>query len=106
LKQTSLDDPNSFQTTVGISKQGLQTADKNTQCISYCPKVSDEPLKFADHFAWHTYIEADTRCKNLGSAIQGLFNAGDVLATDGLEMITLWSMNIPGDYGFSRSDAL
>jgi hypothetical protein len=58
-------------------------------------------VQFADHFAWHTYGEVDTRRKNLGSAIQGLFNSGEARAADGLETIALWSMNIPGDCGFS-----
>lgn len=47
---------------------------------------------------WQNYGEVDTRRKNLGSAIQGLFNSGDALATDGLETVALWSMNIPGEY--------
>ena len=98
LKQTSLQDPNSFQTTIEIFEQGLQTAGKDAQCIGHRPKVSDEPLKFADHFVWQTYGEVDTRRKNLGSAIQGLFNSGDALAADGLETVALWSMNIPGEY--------
>jgi long-chain acyl-CoA synthetase len=98
LKQTSLQDPNSFQTTVEVFEQGLQTAGKDAKCLGYRPKVSDEPLKFADHFVWQTYGEVDTRRKNLGSAIQGLFNSGDALAAEGLETVALWSMNIPGEY--------
>ena len=101
LKPTSLEDSNSFQTTIEIFEQGLQTAGKDAQCVGYRPKVSDEPLKFADHFVWKTYGEVDTRRKNLGSAIQGLFDSGDALAADGLETIALWSMNIPGEYDFS-----
>lgn len=98
LKQTSLKDPNSFQTTVEVFEQGLQTSGEGAQCVGYRPKVSSEPLKFADHFVWQTYGEVDTRRKNLGSAIQGLFDSGDATATDGLETIALWSMNIPGEY--------
>ena len=98
LRQTSLQDPNSFQTAIEVFEQGLQTAGKDAQCIGYRPKVSDQPLKFADHFIWQTYGEVDVRRKNLGSAIQGLFNSGDALATDGLETLALWSMNIPGEY--------
>ena len=97
LRRTSLEDPNCFQTTVEVFEQGLQTAGKDAQCVGYRPKVSDEPLKFADHFVWQTYGEVDTRRKNLGSAIQGLFDSGDALAADGLETIALWSMNIPGE---------
>lgn len=97
LKQTSLQDHNSFQTTIEVFEQGLQTSGKNAQCIGYRPKVSDEPLKFADHFVWQTYGEVDIRRKNLGSAVQGLFNSGDALAVDGLETIALWSMNVPGE---------
>lgn len=96
LKPTSLQDPDSFQTTVEVFEQGLQTVGRNAQCIGYRPKVCDEPLKFADHFVWQTYGEVDARRKNLGSAIQGLFDSGDALAVDGLETVALWSMNIPG----------
>ena len=104
MKSTSLEDPNSFQTTVEVFEQGLQTAGKDAHCVGYRPKVSDEPLKFADHFLWQTYGEVDTRRKNLGSAIQGLFNSGDALAADGLETVALWSMNIPGEWS-SIADA-
>jgi len=100
LRQTSLQDPNSFQTTTEIFDQGIQTVGRNAQCVGYRPKVSDEPLKFADHFVWQTYGEVDSRRKNLGSAIQGLFNSGDAVAVDGLETIALWSMNIPGECSF------
>ena len=103
LKQTSLEDPNSFQTTVEVFEQGLQTVGKDAQCVGYRPKVSDDPLKFADHYLWQTYGEVDTRRKNLGSAIQGLFNSGDALAADGLETIALWSMNIPGEWRLFNS---
>lgn len=95
LRQTSLRDPNSFQTTVEIFEQGLLTAGKDADCIGHRPKVSEEPLKFADYYVWRTYGDVDTRRKNLGSAIQGLFNSGDGLAVDGLETVALWSMNIP-----------
>ena len=100
LKRTSLEDPNCFQTTVEVFEQGLQTAGKDAQCVGYRPKISDEPLKFANHFVWQTYGEVDVRRKNLGSAIQGLFDSGDALAADGLETIALWSMNIPGEWRF------
>ena len=49
------------------------------------------PLRMAN-------LRLDVRRKNLGSAIQGLFNSGDALAADGLETLALWSMNIPGEY--------
>jgi len=101
LKQTSLEDPNSFQTTIEVFEQGLQTVGRDAQCVGYRPKVSDKPSKFADHFVWQTYGEVDTRRKNLGSAIQGLFDSGDALAADGLETIALWTMNIPGEYNSS-----
>lgn len=96
LRETSLQDPNCFQSTIEVFEQGLLTAGGDADCVGYRPKVSDEPLIFADHFAWRSYGEVDTRRKNLGSAIQGLFNSGDALAAGGLETVALWSMNIPG----------
>ena len=96
MRPISLQDPNSFQTTVEIFEQGLQTAGKDADCIGYRPKISDEPLELANHFVWKTYGEVDARRQNLGSAIQGLFNSGDAVAADGLETVALWSMNIPG----------
>jgi hypothetical protein len=101
LRQTSLQDPHCFQTTIEVFEQGLQTAGENTDCIGYRPKVSDEPLQFADHFVWQTYGEVDIRRKNLGSAIQGLFNSGDAPAVGGLETVALWSMNIPGEFSLA-----
>ena len=98
LRPISLDNPDCFQTTVEVFEQGLQIAGKDAQCVGYRPKVSDE--KFADHFVWKTYGEVDARRKNLGSAIQGLFDSGDAVAADGLETVALWSMNIPGEYKF------
>ena len=97
LKRTSLQDPNSFQTTIEVFEQGLQTAGEGAQCIGYRPKLSDNPPKFADHFVWQTYGEVDTRRRNLGSAIQGLFDSGDAQVVNGLGTIALWSMNIPGE---------
>ena len=64
--------------------------------MAYHPKVSNEPLKFP--FQWQTYSEVSTRYKNLGSTIQDLFNFCDALAVNGLEMVALWSMNIPGGW--------
>ena len=101
LRPTSLQDLESFQTTIEVFEYGLSVAGKDADCVGYRPKISDEPLKFADHFAWRSYGEVDTRRKNLGSAIQGLFNSGDAFATDGLETVALWSMNIPGDFSFN-----
>lgn len=95
LRETSLQDPNCFRNTIEVFEQGLLTAGRDADCVGYRPKVSDEPLIFADHFVWRSYGEVDTRRKNLGSAIQGLFNSGDALAADGLETVALWSMNIP-----------
>ncbi|KAF9777881.1 hypothetical protein BJ322DRAFT_1094908 [Thelephora terrestris] len=95
LRQTSLQDPDSFQTTIEVFERGLLAAGRDADCVGYRPKVSDDPLKFADNFVWRSYGEVDTRRKNLGSAIQGLFNSGDALAADGLEPVALWSMNIP-----------
>ncbi|KAF9777879.1 hypothetical protein BJ322DRAFT_515836 [Thelephora terrestris] len=48
LRQTSLQDPDSFQTTIEAFERGFLAASRDADCVGYRPKVSDEPLKFAE----------------------------------------------------------
>jgi long-chain acyl-CoA synthetase len=59
------------------------------------PILSQNPLKFADHYVWETYKEVDVRRKAVGSALRNLFASGQLKAGK-YETVGIWSINRPG----------
>ena len=63
--------------------------------LGYRPKISDEPLKFADHYIWYSYADVDVKRRHIGSALHTLFSQGKLGGGD-LETVGIWSPNRPG----------
>lgn len=94
----TLADIEHFKTLPQIFDSGLRLAGSEAQLLGHRPIESQEPLKFANHFVWQTWGETDTRRRNVGSALEGLFKSGAAVGTDGLDTVGIWSANIPGAY--------
>ena len=85
-----------YRTLPQLFDNGLQIAGSQAPFLGHRPVESHEPLKFANHFVWQTWGEVDTRRRNVGSALQGLFNSGAAIGTNGLDTVGIWSANTPG----------
>lgn len=68
---------------------------KDRNFLGYRPKLSTNPVKYADHYVWQTYTEVDARRRAVGSALASLFQQG-VLGGGEMETVGLWSQNRPG----------
>lgn len=85
-----------YRTLPQIFDSGLQIAGPQAPFLGHRPVESHEPLKFANHYLWQTWGEIDTRRRNVGSALQGLFASGAAVGTNGLDTVGIWSANTPG----------
>ena len=87
-----------YTTLPQIFVSGLRIAGPNAQFLGHRPVESQQPLKFANHYVWQTWGEVDTRRRNIGSALEGLFRSGAAVGTNGLDTIGIWSANTPGAF--------
>lgn len=85
-----------FRTLPQLFDRGILAAGSEAQFLGHRPVQSQHPLTFANHFVWQTWGEIDKRRKNVGSALQGLFNSGAAVGTNGLDTVGIWSANNPG----------
>lgn len=76
-----------------VFQSGLQRC-PNEPCLGHRPIISINPLKFAPYYSWETYAQVDERKRNLGSALQLLWQEGRAGGGD-LPTIGLWSQNRP-----------
>ncbi|KAF7311555.1 Long chain acyl-CoA synthetase 7, peroxisomal [Mycena kentingensis (nom. inval.)] len=83
----------SVQTLADVFTSGLARS-KDKPMLGHRPVVSQNPLKFANHYEWQTYAQVDVRRRNIGSALVHLFKTGAVGGKD-LETVGIWSMNRP-----------
>ena len=97
----TLDDVVHFRTLPQIFDSGLRIAGPGAQFLGHRLVESQEPLKFANHYVWQTWGEIDTRRRNVGSALEGLFKSGAAVGTNGLDTVGIWSANIPGEFTLS-----
>lgn len=102
----TLADVEHYRTLPQIFDSGLRIAGPKAPFLGHRPVESQEPLKFANHYVWQTWGEIDTRRRNLGSSLQGLFKSGAAVATNGLDMVGILSANIPGMFHTFRSTIL
>jgi long-chain acyl-CoA synthetase len=98
--QITLDDGRTFTHLAQIFDRGLKVAGPNAPYIGHRPKISVNPLKFADHFVWSTWGEVARRRIDIGSGIENLFHSRDGVRANGLETVGLWSANTPGEFTF------
>ncbi|KAI0273787.1 long-chain-fatty-acid-CoA ligase [Gloeopeniophorella convolvens] len=91
--QIGVDTPGAYPTLPDVFESGLRLA-KDEIFLGHRPLVSKNPLKFADHYVWETYGEADERRRNIGSAIHTLFENG-TLGGGEIPTVGLWSQNRP-----------
>ncbi|KIY43630.1 acetyl-CoA synthetase-like protein [Fistulina hepatica ATCC 64428] len=68
---------------------------RNSRCLGYRPRISKNPLLFADHYVWQTFAEVDARRKAIGSALLPMFLNGECGAGEALKTVGLWSVNRP-----------
>lgn len=68
---------------------------KDRKFLGYRPKISVNPLKFANHYVWETYGDVDLRRRHVGSALTALFKSGE-LGGGEYETVGIWSANRPG----------
>jgi len=66
----------------------------NEPCLGHRPVISTEPLKFAPYYSWQTYTQVDERRRNLGSALDFLWQQGRAGGGD-LPTLGLWTTNRP-----------
>lgn len=92
----TLADIEHYRTLPQIFDSGLHIAGLKAPFLGHRPVESQKPLKFANHYVWQTWGEVDTRRRNIGSALEGLFKSGAAVGTNGLETVGIWSANIPG----------
>ena len=60
------------------------------------PKISDSPLKFANHYVWQSWGEVDIARRRVGSALEALFASGVLKPASGdLHTVGIWSPNRP-----------
>jgi len=85
-----------YRTLPQIFDSGLSTAGPKAPFLGHRPVESQQPLKFANHYVWQTWGEIDTRRRNIGGALEGLFRSGAAVGTNGLDTVGIWSANIPG----------
>ncbi|KAF9648046.1 acetyl-CoA synthetase-like protein, partial [Thelephora ganbajun] len=83
----TLADIENYRTLPQIFDSGLRVAGPKAQFLGHRPVESQQPLKFASHYVWQTWGEIDTRRRNLGSAIEGLFKSRAAVGTNGLDTI-------------------
>lgn len=91
----TLADIEHYRTLPQIFDSGLRIAGSQAPLLGHRPVESHEPLKFVNHFVWQTWGEIDTRRRNVGSALQGLFSSGAAVGTNGLDTVGIWSANTP-----------
>ena len=96
----TLADVEHFRTLPKIFDSGLRIAGPKAPFLGHRPVETQEPLKFTNHYVWQTWGEIDTRRRNLGSALEGLFKSGAAVGTNGLDTVGIWSANIPGTFPY------
>ncbi|KAJ8519883.1 hypothetical protein ONZ45_g3204 [Pleurotus djamor] len=84
--------PGALLTLPDVFQLGLNLG-KDRPFLGHRPVVSQNPLKFADHYVWQTYGEIDVRRRHIGSALVHLFRTG-VLEGE-LESVGIWAINRP-----------
>ncbi|KAF8509544.1 acetyl-CoA synthetase-like protein [Gautieria morchelliformis] len=89
----NFDSPHSRRSLPEIFESGLAHS-PNAPCIGHRPVISTTPLKFAPYYSWQTYTEVDERRRNLGSALEFLWQHGRAGGGD-LPTLGLWSLNRP-----------
>ncbi|KAI0079971.1 acetyl-CoA synthetase-like protein [Panus rudis PR-1116 ss-1] len=87
----SLDLPNTFRTLVEVFESGLRR-NANAKCLGQRQLLSNNPVKWADHFEWQSYSTVDARRRAIGSGLYKLFNDG-VLSGGDLRTVGIWSKN-------------
>ena len=66
-------------------------------CLGWRPRISSNPLKFANKYEWLSYAEVNERRLNLGSAIEALFRSGHAGGGE-LPTVGIWCQNRPGAF--------
>ena len=99
----TLDDGRTFTHLAQIFDRGLNVAGSDAPYIGHRPRISTDPLKFANHFVWSTWGQVAKRRLNVGSGVENLFRSGDAVKANGLETVGLWSANTPGEFAFHMS---
>ena len=81
-------------TILEIFLSGMATG-ADRPCLGWRPRISSNPLKFANKYEWMSYAEVNERRLNLGSAIEALFRSGLVGGGE-LPTVGIWCQNRPG----------
>jgi hypothetical protein len=64
-------------------------------CLGWRPRISTNPVKFANKFEWLSYAQVNERRLNLGSAIEALFRSARAGGGE-LPTVGIWCQNRPG----------
>ncbi|KIJ44209.1 hypothetical protein M422DRAFT_30387 [Sphaerobolus stellatus SS14] len=76
-----------------VFQSGLEHS-PNGPCLGHRPIISTNPLAFAPQYEWQTYRQVDERRRNLGSALEHIWQQGRAGGGD-LPTIGIWSQNKP-----------
>ena len=90
--------PDSKRTLHEIFETGLAHS-PNGPCLGRRPVISKNPVKYAPYYTWETYTQVDQRRRNVGSALDFLWQQGRAGGGD-LPTVGLWTQNCPGESSF------
>ncbi|KAF8516910.1 acetyl-CoA synthetase-like protein [Hysterangium stoloniferum] len=76
-----------------VFQAGLEHS-TNEPCLGHRPIISTNPLKFAPKYSWETYSQVDERRRNVGSALELLWQQKRAGGGD-LPTVGIWSQNRP-----------
>lgn len=62
--------------------------------LGHRPLISQNPVKYANHYVWLTFGQVDDRRRYIGSALDHLFKAGEIGGGE-YRTVGLWSQNRP-----------
>ena len=88
-------------TILEIFLSGMATG-ADRPCLGWRPRISSNPLKFANKYEWMSYAEVNERRLNLGSAIEALFRSGRAGGGE-LPTVGIWCQNRPGAFSLLLS---
>ncbi|KAI0323427.1 acetyl-CoA synthetase-like protein [Cubamyces sp. BRFM 1775] len=91
--QVTLDTPGVFTNLLEVYDEGYRRS-KGGPFLGHRPVLSKKPLQYANYHVWQSWPEVDARRRALGSAVDKMFQSGELGGGD-LDTVGIWSKNCP-----------
>jgi len=78
-----------------VFESGLRQA-RPKPFLGHRALVTSEPLVYETEYTWQTYADVDRRRRAVGSALENLFQKGELARGEDFETVGIWSINRPG----------